>query len=186
MNTDMRKMAGCRESFEALVQRYQRRLYLYALQILHSHEDAEEAVQDAFMRAYRALGKDGASPFDGTRLGAWLFKITLNVARNRLRRKKHPQISFDALNATDSWHSALEDRSSPDVILDRNTTFTLVERSIRELPTHMLETAHLWFIEGLTHGEIAQHCSKPEGTVKSHVFRAKRKLRKALAPSLAA
>ncbi len=183
MNTEMHKAAEFRESFESLANRYRRQLYLYSLQILHNPEDAEEAVQDAFMRAYRALRKGGAAPLDNARLRAWLFKITLNVVRNRMRRKQHPQVSIDELES-DSRQRALEDRSSPDVVLDRHTTCALVERAIRKLPSHLLEVARLRFIEGLTHSEISEQCARPVGTIKSYVFRAKQVLREVLEPAL--
>ena len=180
----MRNTTKYCESFEAMVDKYQRRLYLYALQILRNHEDAEEAVQDAFVKAYRAWAKCDAEPSRYARLSAWFFKITLNVVRNRLRRKRIAQISVDELNELHPLHSVLEDRSSPDVILDRHSTFDLVERAIRDLPSHLLEAARLRFIEGLTHSEIAERCSQPVGTVKSHVCRARLLLRHVLEPAL--
>lgn len=174
-----------RESFETLVNEFQRRLYLHALQILHNHEDAEEAVQDAFVRAYRAWGEGDPKSVPYGRLSAWFFKITLNVARNRLRRKRFAQISVDELSEFNTSNSGLEDRSSPEVIVDRYATMDLIERAIRELPSHLLEAARLRFVEGLSHSEIAQRCSQPEGTIKAKVFRARLMLRQLLKPVFA-
>ena len=182
----MRKETNYCETFEALVSRYQRRLYLYALRILHNREDAEEAVQDAFVKAHRAWTRGGAEPRDYARLSPWFFKITLNVARNRLRRKRLVQITGDRLSDSRSWYRALEDRWSPDVILDHHVTRDLVEHAIDDLPSHLLEAARLRFIEGLTHSEIAEQRSQPVGTVKSQVSRARRALRQVLEPVLAA
>ena len=184
MNTEIRNETTYLETFEALVNRYQRRLYFYALQILHNHEDAEEAVQDAFVKAYRGWAKVAAKPLHYARLRAWFFKITLNVARNRLRKKRVAQVNVDQFNGSHSWHRALEDRLSPDVIIDRHTTAKLVEQAINELPSHLFESARLRFVEGLTHSEIAERCSHPVGTVKSHVSRARRLLRQLLQPTL--
>jgi len=185
MTTEMRIEANYCESFEALVNKYERRLYVYALQMLRNPEDAEEAVQDAFVKAYRAWAKSDAQQPPYTRLSAWFFKITLNVVRNRLRRKRFAQVSVEDLDDSASSRTPLEDRLSPDVILDRHASIDLIERAIRELPSHLLEAARLRFIEGLTHSEIAKRCSQPEGTIKSHVFRAKRLLRQALKPAFA-
>lgn len=182
MSTEMRNVAINRDSFEALVSKYQRPLYLYALRILRNREDAEDAVQEAFLRVYRGWTKYDAKLGHQARLRAWFCKITLNVVRNRLRIKRLAQVSLDEMSDFKVSHSTLEDRLSPDVILDRHTTIDLVERAIRELPSHLLETARLRFIEGLSHSEIARRCSHRDGTVKSHVFRAKRMLRKALQP----
>ena len=171
-------------NFEELFATYYKRLFMYALHILRNREDAEEAVQDAFVRAHRAMAKMTPGPCHDARLRGWLFKITLNVARNRLRKKRLAQICIDQFNDADSWHSSLEDRRSPDVLLDRRTTFQLVEGAIRALPPHLYEAARLRFIEELSHTEIAQLSAKPLGTVKSHIFRAKMLLRAQLEPSL--
>lgn len=173
------------DNFEELVTKYQRRLYLYALRILRNHEDAEDAVQDAFVRAYRALAKGAAKPPDDARLTAWLFKITLNVARYRLHRKQLAQRRADEMSDSIFSQGALEDRSSPDVILDRHSTIDLIEHAIRELPLHLLGAAWPRFIEDLSHSEIAQRRSEPVGTVKSHVLRARRLLRQTLQPVFA-
>ena len=169
--------AAASASFDALVTAYRRRLNRYALHLLKNREDAEEAVQDAFMRAYRDLEKQGTTVPDNTRTKAWLFKITLNVVRNRLRRKRLTQIVFDESNHSECWESAL---------VDRIATFALVERAICALPFHLLESARLRYIEGLTPTQIARRCSLPVGTVKSHVCRARRLLREVLQPTLRA
>src|SRR5271155_435210 len=72
------------ENFERLVDDYQRRLYGFALRMTGNREDAEEIVQDAFVRAYRALGKMSEQQRAELRLQPWLYTITLNVTRNRL------------------------------------------------------------------------------------------------------
>jgi len=166
MNQEMHKAANHREAFETVVVTYRRRLYLYALQMLHSREDAEDAVQDAFIRAYRAYEKMDDKPAHNARLRAWLFKITPNVVRNRLRRKQLPR--------TSAVEAVPDDRSTPDIIIDRHATYILVERAIAQLPPRLLEAAYFRLIGGLTHGQIAEQCSKPLGTVKANVFRAKK------------
>src|SRR5215831_4140993 len=75
-------------SFEAVVREYQDRLYSFALRLTGRPEDAEDVAQDAFVRAYRALQSYGAERVRALALKAWLYRITLNVARNRLRGKK--------------------------------------------------------------------------------------------------
>jgi len=174
------------ESFEDIVVAYRRRLYLYALQMVCNHEDAEDAAQDAFVRAYRAWEKMDPKPLHNARLTGWLYMITLNVVRNRFRRKQLPQVRIDEFHDSDSWQTELDDRSSPEAIVDRDTTFGVVERAIRELPAHLVSAARLRFIEDLTHPQIAEHCSQPLGTVKSHVFRARLLLREMLPQLLGA
>ena len=75
------------ENFDRIVDDYQRRLYGFALRMTGNREDAEEIVQDAFVRAYRALGKMSAEQRAELRLQPWLYTITLNVTRNRLAQQ---------------------------------------------------------------------------------------------------
>lgn len=171
-------------SFEALVVRYGRRLHLYALQMLGNHEDAEEAVQDAFVRAYRAWGRVDVNQCHDARLKAWLFKITLNVVRNRFRKKQLTQVSLDGLSDPASSYPVLEDHWSPEAVLEENTKVALIENAICRLPSHLLEAARLRFIDDLTHSQIALQRSQPLGTVKSQVSRARRLLHKLLESDL--
>src|SRR5258708_11089770 len=74
------------EHFEQVVRTYQDRLYSFALRLTGSRQDAEESTQDAFVRAYRALQHYPADRRRALRLRPWLYQITLNVVRNRVRR----------------------------------------------------------------------------------------------------
>ena len=74
---------------------YQDRLFSYALRLTARREDAEEVAQDAFVRAYRALATYPAERIRGLALRPWLYRITLNVARNRFRGKKLRTVSLD-------------------------------------------------------------------------------------------
>jgi len=182
----MRKTVKPLQAFEDLIERYRGKLYSYALTMVRNREDAEEVVQDALVRAYGAWARfDAMAPYHA-RVSAWLFRITANVARSRLSKKQLPQIAVDALSDALVRQTALEDRSSPDVIVDRSATIDLVERAIRQLPACQLQTARLRFIEGLTPSEIAARCSRPLGTIKSHVSRARQRLRQLLEPALGA
>ena len=85
------------ENFERIVDDYQRRLYGFALRMTGNREDAEEIVQDAFVRAYRALAKMDPQQRSELRLQPWLYTITLNVTRNRLRSKRPTNVALDSL-----------------------------------------------------------------------------------------
>src|SRR5215204_5011396 len=82
-------------AFESLVTAYQERIFRFALRYCGNREDAEETAQDAFVRAYRALQTYPPDRRRGLNLRAWLYTITLNVARNRVRRKRHRSVSID-------------------------------------------------------------------------------------------
>src|ERR1700749_3657830 len=90
------------DNFDRIVDEYQRRLYGFALRMTGNREDAEEIVQDAFVRAYRALLKMDPKQRSELRLQPWLYTITLNVTRNRLRSKRPTNVALDALADPDA------------------------------------------------------------------------------------
>jgi RNA polymerase sigma-70 factor (ECF subfamily) len=173
------------ESFERIVAEYQRRLYGFALRMTGNREDAEEIVQDSFVRAYRALAKMNEEQRSELRLQPWLYTITLNVTRNRLRSKRPTNVALDALADPDALlrqtHAGPE---LPQSVLERNDDMALIEQALLSLPMHLRAAATLRFIEGRSHPEIAEILTQPIGTVKSHVHRAVRILRKILGPEL--
>jgi RNA polymerase sigma-70 factor, ECF subfamily len=172
-------------NFERIVDDYQRRLYGFALRMTGNREDAEEIVQDAFVRAYRALGKMSAEQRADLRMQPWLYTITLNVTRNRLRGKRPSNVALDALADPDAiLRGSHEGPPQPEAIVEQNTEIALVERALLQLPMHLRAAATLRFIEGRSHPEIAEILNQPIGTVKSHVHRAVRILRRILGPQI--
>ncbi len=173
------------ESFDRIVDEYQRRLYGFALRMTGNREDAEEIVQDAFVRAYRALGKMSIEQRTDLRLQPWLYTITLNVTRNRLRSKRPTSVALDALADPDALlRESNEGPTQPETIVEQNAEMALVERALLQLPMHLRAAATLRFIEGRSHPEIAEILNQPIGTVKSHVHRAVRILRRILGPQI--
>ena len=173
------------ETFDRIVDDYQRRLYGFALRMTGNREDAEEIVQDAFVRAYRALGKMSLEQRRELRLQPWLYTITLNVTRNRLRSKRPTSVALDALADPDALlRDSVEGPPPPEAIVVQNAEIALVERALMQLPMHLRAAATLRFIEGRSHPEIAEILNQPIGTVKSHVHRAVRILRRILGPQI--
>jgi RNA polymerase sigma-70 factor (ECF subfamily) len=173
------------ETFDRIVDDYQRRLYGFALRMTGNREDAEEIVQDAFVRAYRALGKMSLEQRSELRLQPWLYTITLNVTRNRLRSKRPVNVALDALADPDALLRESHDGPArPETIVEQNAEVALVEKALLQLPMHLRAAATLRFIEGRSHPEIAEILHQPIGTVKSHVHRAVRILRRILGPQI--
>ncbi len=173
------------EGFEHVVEDYQRRLYGFALRMTGNREDAEEIVQDAFVRAYRALAKMDSEQRAELRLQPWLYTITLNVTRNRLRSKRPTAVALDALADPDALlNETQEGPDQPEAIIERGADMVLVEQALLQLPMHLRAAATLRFIEGRSHPEIAEILDQPIGTVKSHVHRAVRILRRILGPEV--
>src|ERR1700692_3116189 len=122
------------ENFERIVDDYQRRLYGFALRMTGNREDAEEIVQDAFVRAYRALGKMSPEQRAELRLQPWLYTITLNVTRNRLRSKKPTNVALDALADPDAFlRDSQEGPAGPEAIVERDADMALVEKALLQL-----------------------------------------------------
>ena len=173
------------DAFERIVDEFQRRLYGFALRMTGSREDAEEIVQDAFVRAFRALGKMSDQQRTELRLQPWLYTIALNVTRNRLRGRRPSNVALDALSDPEALlNSAQEGPEQPEAIVTRAADMVLVEQALLRLPMHLRAAATLRFIEGRSHPEIAEILDQPIGTVKSHVHRAVRILRRILGPQL--
>lgn len=173
------------EGFEKIVDEFQRRLYGFALRMTGNREDAEEIVQDAFVRAFRALGKMTPEQRAELRLQPWLYTITLNVTRNRLRSKRPTNVALDALADPDALlNHTQEGPEQPEAIVQRGADMVLVEQALLQLPMHLRAAATLRFIEGHSHPEIAEILDQPIGTVKSHVHRAVRILRRILGPQV--
>lgn len=173
------------DRFETVVDAYQRRLYGFALRMSGNREDAEEIVQDTFVRAYRALAKMSEEQRRDLRLQPWLYTITLNVTRNRLRSKRPTNVALDALADPDALlNTTHQGPEQPEAIVERGVEFRLVEQALLQLPMHLRAAATLRFIEGRSHPEIAEILGQPIGTVKSHVHRAVRILRRILGPQV--
>jgi RNA polymerase sigma-70 factor, ECF subfamily len=173
------------ETFDRIVDDFQRRLYGFALRMTGNREDAEEIVQDAFVRAYRALAKMSLEQRRELRLQPWLYTITLNVTRNRLRSKRPTSVALDSLADPDALlRGSVEGPPPPEAIVVQNAEIALVEGALMQLPMHLRAAATLRFIEGRSHPEIAEILNQPIGTVKSHVHRAVRILRRILGPQI--
>jgi RNA polymerase sigma-70 factor (ECF subfamily) len=172
--------------FEQLVHRYERKLTNYALGIVHNSEDAEEVVQDAFLRAYRALNSMPVEKRNNLHLTPWLFVITRNVALNRYQRKRPRVVSLDAMVNLDQADSPCRNDQTPEFYAEQHEHHELVAAAISELPAHFRPAAMMRFLHGLKHTEIARRLRQPLGTVKSHVHRATLIMRQRLQPDLRA
>jgi RNA polymerase sigma-70 factor, ECF subfamily len=158
--------------FERIVGDYETKLRVFAQRMSGNREDAEEIVQDAFLRAYRALERMPERLRQDLRLTGWLYTITLNVTRNRLRKKSPAVVSLDDVDDPARFLPQCVERETPESALDACASLEVVESALLSVPEHMRPTARLKFVEGRSHREIADAYRRPIGTVKSHVRRA--------------
>jgi RNA polymerase sigma-70 factor (ECF subfamily) len=157
---------GDQEAFGGLVRLHQKRMYAVARAIVLVHEDAEDAVQEAFVRAYQAL--DRFNPEQA--FGAWLNRIVANAALDIARRRKVR--STDELH--DAFADAFRDPGESDELRRRLST------ALQMLPERMRSVIVLHDVEGFAHAEIGLMLGIPEGTARSDLHHARQRLRKLL------
>ena len=177
--------AGDMHAFDTLMQRHNQRLYRAARAILHNEADAEDSVQEAWMKAYGHL-----SDFEGKAAPlTWLTRITINEALMRLRRNKsHDAIiqpiesdeQADHLIATQGDLMNMLSPAQPDQLASRTELRQLIEARIDALPDHYRAVFMLRGVEGLSFAEVATTLGLPQTTVRVRFMRARRLLRLAL------
>jgi RNA polymerase sigma-70 factor, ECF subfamily len=165
--------------FERMVREYQDRLYGFALRLTNQREDAEEAVQDAFVRAYRALKTYPAGRIRAMALKAWLYQITLNVVRNRFRRKRHSTETLDGPAA----QTVADPSAGPQERFESNRRREDLATLIGRLPARYRTALVLRYVEGLKLEEVSEILGQPLGTTKSNVHRGINALREAITQS---
>jgi RNA polymerase sigma-70 factor, ECF subfamily len=175
-------------TFERLVRTFEDRLFSFAHRLCGSREDAEEVVQDSFVRAYRALKTYPAERIRSLALQAWLYRITLNVARNRLRRKRARLVSIenggtDGAAARRAWEAPDDPDSRPDSRFEQGETRMDLASLVATLPERYRSAIILRYVEGLRLEEVAAILKQPLGTAKSNVHRAVNLLRRAITES---
>ncbi len=172
-----RSRQGDLDAFNCLVEHYQRPLYNLCLRMLTSPQAAEDATQEAFIAAYRALDS-----FRGASLRPWLFRIAANACYDELRRRRsRPALSLDA--APGEGRRPL-DLPAPGLPLDEQAQRLELASSLRQalaaLPHDQRLTVLLCDVQGLDYAEIAQATGVSLGTVKSRISRARARLRSLL------
>jgi RNA polymerase sigma-70 factor, ECF subfamily len=176
--------AGDSEVFEALVRGQGPRMLSTTRRILGNDEEAREAVQEAFISAFRARSQFNAD----ARISTWLHRIAVNAALSRLRnRRRHPEESLEDLlprylpNGHHVQH--FTDWTEPaDVTISRKETAAIVRRAIDELPESFRTVLMMRDIEGLSSDEAATMLNISPNAVKLRLHRARMALRTLLAP----
>ena len=170
----LRSKEGDVESFNWLVEKYQREVYNLALRMLGQASAAGDATQDAFLSAFRGIGR-----FRGGNFRAWLLRIAANACRDQLRSmRRHPTTPLDEL-ALDS----LVDRGSQspeDYALSQELGAEITD-ALTTLPSEQRLAVVLYDVEGLSYEEVAQVMNCSLGTVRSRLSRGRERLRRCLA-----
>lgn len=185
MDTDSRLVAGLARdldgTFERLVLAHQDRLFSIALRMMGDPRDAEEAAQDAFVRAYRALAGYTPERVRELRLRPWLATIVLNLCRSRLargpRRPGRP-LSLDA-PGLEAFDPPADGSTGPEPTAERHATGAAWAELLLTLPPAYRSAIVLRHVDGLSYPEVAVALDRAEGTVKAQVHRGLAMLRAA-------
>jgi RNA polymerase sigma-70 factor (ECF subfamily) len=176
-----RARGGEQAAFGALVRIHQRRVYACALQMLGDAAEAEDAVQETFLRAYRALAR-----FDGrSELSTWLYRICMNVSLNVLRRRRRvreadladPRVPEPVADAT---QGEVDPRRS----IEARQLYAKLAEALDALSPSLRSTVVLVCLQGVPQKEAAEILGCPEGTVAWRIHEARGRIREALGADL--
>lgn len=173
--TVQRVLDGDADEYEKLVLEYQKNVYNLALRMTGDPEDAADMAQEAFIKAYNSLsGYRGDSKFS-----VWLYRIVSNVCLDFLRAKKRRQTVSLSVTDDDGEESELDvadDSQSPETLFERSMTRDAVRRGLASLTPEYRQILILRELQGMSYDEIASVLGLESGTVKSRIFRARKKL----------
>jgi RNA polymerase sigma-70 factor (ECF subfamily) len=167
----LRAKEGNEEAYRLLVERHMKDAYNAAYGFVNDHDGAEDIAQEAFVRAFKALG----SFRQEAQFSTWLYRIIMNVSMNRIKQE-HRRLQREV--PVESGRECSAD-PGPDAAVGDDLR-SHVERALHELPTLQRAVVILRHLDGLSTKQVSGilHCS--EGTVKTHLFRGMEKLRKRL------
>jgi RNA polymerase sigma-70 factor, ECF subfamily len=174
-----RILGGDANAFEELVHRHEQRVYRIAMGIIGNHEDAEEAMQQTFLKVHQHLGGFLRS----SKFATWMTRIAINEAL-QIRRRRRPTVSLDDLRVSDEgvmprelrdWHD------DPGKIYDKQQIREIVERTIQSLPTIYREAFVVRDVQGLTSEEAATALGIGISALKTRLLRARLMMREVLA-----
>lgn len=177
-----RVASGDRSAFERLMRRYNRRLYRLARATLRDDAEAEDALQDAYLAAFRAIGRFRG----GASLSTWLSRLVLNECHTRQRRGARrdtiaPMVGLSAIADFERGIMDADENDSPDRALMRTELRALLERKLDALPEAFRIVFVMRCVEEFSVEETAECLGIPEATVRSRHFRARSLLRESLA-----
>ncbi|WP_163936741.1 RNA polymerase sigma factor RpoE [Paraferrimonas sp. SM1919] len=178
-----RVQAGDKNAFNFLVQKYQHKVASLVSRYVKANGDVPDVVQEAFIKAYRALpGFRGESAFY-----TWLYRIAVNTAKNYLtsQGRRPPANDVDAEEAQFyEGAEALQEQASPEKALLTEEIKKVIFETIEQLSDELRTAITLREIEGMSYEEIARVMDSPVGTVRSRIFRAREVLDKKIQPLL--
>ena len=168
-----RSKRGDRAAFGQLIRMHQRRLHACAVQMLGDRGEAEDAVQETLLRAYRAIDR-----FDGrAELSTWLYRICINVSLNTLRRRKRGTVDVDDPRVPEPAADPHQGQTDPRGALQSQQLYRRLAEALDQLSPSLRATVVLVLIEGVPQKDAAATLGCSEGTIAWRVHEARRRLR---------
>jgi RNA polymerase sigma factor (sigma-70 family) len=168
-------LAGNRKAFESIIRQHQRLVSHIVFRMVSNQADREDICQDVFVKVYQHLG---SFQFE-SKLSTWIAKIAYNTCLNYLEKKK--VLLFDDISGEErSLESLPGNGTGPDRLAEEKEVSSLLRSEIERLPVHYRTIITLYHLDRMSYKEIAETMELPQGTVKSHLFRARRLLKERL------
>ncbi len=170
--------AGNRTAFRVFIEKYQRLVAAIVFRMVYNAADREELCQEVFLKIFKNICQFQG----GARVTAWIGRITSNTCINHMRKKRLPLYDDIAGPEADLGNVAGND-STPERVHELAALSLRLQGEIDRLPAHSRLVLTLFHFSEMNYEEIGQALELPVGTVKSHLFRARKKLRERLAAS---
>ncbi|MFH1513833.1 MAG: RNA polymerase sigma factor [bacterium] len=167
-----RVQSGDHGSFEPLVEKYRAFVFGVIRSIIFDPIVEEDLAQEAFIQAFRGISRFRYN----SKFKTWLYRVTYNVCLNHLRKNSFSKMQDNELDLS----SITDESPSPDRKHEKIEIKAVLEKIIKTLPPKFRSILHLYYYEDMQYDEISSMTGLPMGTVKSHLFRAREKVRKML------
>jgi RNA polymerase sigma factor (sigma-70 family) len=168
-------LAGSRNAFESIIRQHQRLVSHIVFRMVSNTTDREDVCQDIFLKVYQHLG---GFQFE-SKLSTWIARISYNTCLNYLEKKKVPL--FEDISAEERSLERLPGSApGPDRIVEDKEVSSLMHSEIEKLPVHYRAIITMYHIDRMSYREMGEVMGLPQGTVKSHLFRARKLLKERL------
>lgn len=175
-------LLGNTQIFSRLIDNYKNMVYNLAYRMSNNPHEAEDISQEAFLRAYQSLARFNPS----YKFSTWLYQITLNIIRDKFKRKEIDYVSLDTpIETGDSEYfpQPADFTNNPEQIITQKENIQAIQQAILSLPLKYREVIVLRYLQDLSYIEVANILKLPTGTVKIRLYRAHEQLKKILIDS---
>ncbi len=174
-------LLGNTQMFSQLIDKYKNMVYNLAYRMSNNNpQEAEDISQEAFLRAYQSLARFNPA----YKFSTWLYQITLNIIRDRFKKKELNSISLDAptktADAEEFYPQPVDLTTNPEEIITRREDSQKILQAIHSLPLKYREVIILRHLQDLSYTEIGNILKLSPGTVKARLYRAREQLKKIL------